>query len=86
MTICKVICKGQLSVCEPYRFLQLASCNLLACKINPLRLCVEKILELVMTTNNGHFVPGLQGVVAAETNLSSVDGLKGELIIAGFPV
>lgn len=39
-----------------------------------------------MSTNNGHFVPGLQGVVAAETNLSSVDGQKGELIIAGFPV
>ena len=39
-----------------------------------------------MSTNNGHFVPGLQGVVAAETNLSSVDGRKGELIIAGFPV
>ncbi len=39
-----------------------------------------------MSEKNGHFVPGLQGVVAAETNLSSVDGLKGELIIAGFPV
>ncbi|MGB3635910.1 MAG: citrate synthase/methylcitrate synthase [Rubrobacteraceae bacterium] len=32
------------------------------------------------------FVPGLQGVVAAETRLSKVDGLNGELIIAGFPV
>ena len=30
--------------------------------------------------------PGLEGVVAAETRLSSVDGLAGELIIAGFPV
>lgn len=39
-----------------------------------------------MSKDNGHFVPGLQGVVAAETNLSSVDGQKGELIIAGFPV
>ncbi|MHB8584306.1 MAG: citrate synthase [Thermoplasmatota archaeon] len=29
---------------------------------------------------------GLEGVIAAETRLSSVDGLKGELIIAGFPV
>lgn len=29
---------------------------------------------------------GLEGVVAAETRLSSVDGQKGELIIAGFPV
>ncbi|MBZ0296413.1 MAG: citrate synthase/methylcitrate synthase [Anaerolineae bacterium] len=32
------------------------------------------------------FVPGLQGVVAAQTRLSSVDGLAGELIIAGFPL
>ncbi len=31
-------------------------------------------------------VPGLEGVVAAETRLSSVDGKAGELIIAGFPV
>ena len=29
---------------------------------------------------------GLEGVVAAETSLSMVDGEKGELIIAGFPV
>jgi citrate synthase len=32
------------------------------------------------------FVPGLQDVVAAETCLSRVDGQKGELIIAGYPV
>jgi citrate synthase len=32
------------------------------------------------------FVPGLRGVVAAETRLSKVDGANGELIIAGFPV
>lgn len=32
------------------------------------------------------FIPGLEGVVAAETRLSSVDGLAGELIIAGFPL
>ncbi len=32
------------------------------------------------------FVPGLAGVVAAQTHLSSVNGLAGELIIAGFPV
>ncbi len=31
-------------------------------------------------------VPGLEGVVATETRLSSVDGKAGELIIAGFPV
>ena len=30
--------------------------------------------------------PGLEGVVAAETRLSRVDGQAGELIIAGFPV
>ncbi len=29
---------------------------------------------------------GLEGVVAAETRLSGVDGQRGELIIAGFPV
>ncbi len=38
-----------------------------------------------MSTQNG-FVPGLEGIIAAETNLSHVDGLKGELIIAGFPL
>ena len=36
-------------------------------------------------TNNNYF-PGLQGVIAAETFMSSVDGQRGELIIAGFPV
>ncbi len=30
--------------------------------------------------------PGLEGVVAAQTRLSSVDGRAGELIIAGFPI
>jgi citrate synthase len=30
--------------------------------------------------------PGLDGVIAAQTRLSSVDGQLGELIIAGFPV
>ena len=32
------------------------------------------------------FVPGLEGVIATETRLSSVDGEAGELTIAGFPV
>jgi citrate synthase len=32
------------------------------------------------------FTPGLEGVISAETRLSSVDGEAGELIIAGFPV
>ncbi len=39
--------------------------------------------------NNGTnplVAPGLEGVVAAETRLSHVDGQKGELVIAGFPV
>src|SRR5579884_3091381 len=29
---------------------------------------------------------GLEGIVAAETSLSMVDGERGELIIAGYPV
>ena len=33
-----------------------------------------------------NFSPGLEGVVAAETRLSHVDGEAGELIVAGFPV
>lgn len=32
------------------------------------------------------FSPGLEGVVAAQTRLSSVDGQAGELIIAGYPL
>ncbi|MCE7987805.1 MAG: citrate synthase/methylcitrate synthase [Caldilinea sp. CFX5] len=32
------------------------------------------------------FKPGLEGVIAAETRLSHVDGQKGELIIGGFPL
>jgi citrate synthase len=32
------------------------------------------------------FAPGLEGVVATRTRLSSVDGAAGRLIIAGFPV
>ena len=32
------------------------------------------------------FKPGLEGVVAAETRLSHVDGLQGVLIIAGYPL
>ena len=30
--------------------------------------------------------PGLEGVVAAATGLSEVDGERGELIIGGFPL
>lgn len=36
--------------------------------------------------SNLTYIPGLEGVVAAETRLSSVDGQQGELIIAGFPL
>ena len=32
------------------------------------------------------YIPGLEGVVAAQTRLSSVDGSAGELLIAGYPV
>jgi citrate synthase len=32
------------------------------------------------------YVPGLQGVVAARTRLSRVDGRKGELVLAGYPL
>ena len=32
------------------------------------------------------YSPGLEGVIAAQTRLSSVDGQAGELIIRGFPV
>ena len=41
-----------------------------------------------MITNgkNGVVNPGLEGVIAAQTRLSSVNGQHGELIIAGFPV
>ena len=38
------------------------------------------------STYSTGFVPGLAGVVAAQTRLSSVNGLEGELIIAGFPL
>ena len=32
------------------------------------------------------YIPGLKGVIAAETKLSSVDGEAGELVIAGYPL
>lgn len=38
-----------------------------------------------MRTQN-EYIPGLAGVVAAQTRLSRVDGQRGELIIAGFPL
>lgn len=36
--------------------------------------------------NSTKFVPGLAEVVAAQTRLSSVNGLAGELILAGYPL
>src|SRR5215216_5638748 len=39
-----------------------------------------------MTKESTGYKPGLEGVVAAETRLSSVDGQKGELIISGYLV
>ncbi|MCP4427857.1 MAG: citrate synthase/methylcitrate synthase [Chloroflexi bacterium] len=38
-----------------------------------------------MSKQNG-FIPGLEGVVAAQTRLSRVDGQRGELIVAGYPL
>ena len=38
------------------------------------------------TQTNEGYQSGLEGVIAAETALSSVDGRRGELLIAGFPV
>lgn len=38
------------------------------------------------TNGQSDYKPGLEGVVAAETTLSHVDGQKGELIIGGFPL
>lgn len=40
---------------------------------------------MTITTQN-KFKPGLEGVIAAETKLSRVDGQKGELIIGGYPL
>jgi citrate synthase len=39
-----------------------------------------------MSTMNGTFIPGLEGVPAAYTRLSRVDGLAGQLTIAGYAV
>src|SRR5689334_19640308 len=43
-------------------------------------------MRMTTSTYSPQFVPGLGGVVAAQTRLSSVNGLEGELIIAGFPL
>ena len=41
---------------------------------------------MATSTHSTQFVSGLANVVAAQTRLSSVNGLEGELIIAGFPL
>src|SRR5689334_15866241 len=43
-------------------------------------------MNMTTPTLSSEYVPGLAGVVAAQTRLSSVNGLQGELIIAGFPL
>ena len=43
-------------------------------------------MNMTFPTGSARFVPGLSNVVAAQTRLSAVNGLEGELIIAGFPV
>jgi citrate synthase len=39
-----------------------------------------------MSYANDRYRPGLEGVVAAQTAISSVDGEKGKLVIRGFAV
>jgi citrate synthase len=39
-----------------------------------------------ISSNESTFIPGLEGVVAAQTRLSAVNGKAGKLIIAGFPL
>jgi citrate synthase len=39
-----------------------------------------------MSTGASAYSPGLEGIVAAQTAISSVDGQKGELVIRGFAV
>ena len=43
-------------------------------------------MNMTSPTPSSRFVPGLADVVAAQTRLSAVNGVEGELIIAGFPV
>lgn len=46
---------------------------------------VTQTVQPQSATSNGYY-PGLKGVVASETRLSRVDGQRGELVIAGFPL
>jgi citrate synthase len=45
---------------------------------------MNNLIEI--STSQPSFTPGLEGVVAAQTRLSAVDGMAGRLIIAGFPL
>src|ERR1041385_7068463 len=49
-------------------------------------LIVSSMLTMLTTRSILPRMNGLEGVVAAETKLSMVDGERGELIIAGYPV
>src|SRR5262249_38834816 len=45
-----------------------------------------QVYVFVMSSTTSKHPAGLEGVVAATTRLSHVDGEAGELVIAGFPV
>ena len=45
--------------------------------------CLHHTLPHMATQLSTRANPGLEGIVAAETHLSHVDGERGELIVAG---
>jgi len=47
---------------------------------------IEEVIAKMSEKTTVAFAPGLEGVVATRTRLSSVDGAAGRLVIAGFPV
>ena len=47
---------------------------------------IEEVVAKMSEKTAFAFAPGLEGVVATRTRLSSVDGAAGRLVIAGFPV
>src|SRR5690349_13296441 len=47
------------------------------------QMCIHHTLAAMATQISTRANPGLEGVVAAETHLSHVDGERGELIVAG---
>jgi citrate synthase len=46
----------------------------------------KTVTPIERSASEGDYIAGLEGVVAAQTCLSKVDGLRGELTIMGFPV